>query len=68
MKWIILIAIIVLVAFWLSRGRAIRRTADPEMRTVEKQDYYVKPTPDGAPSQTLDNVGDDNREDRDRHI
>lgn len=44
MKWIILIVITVIVVVWLSRGRAIKRVADPEMKTVEKKNFYVQPT------------------------
>lgn len=44
MKWIVLIVIVVILAVWLSRGRAIKRVADPEMKTVEKKNFYVQPT------------------------
>ncbi|MAL96976.1 hypothetical protein [Hydrocarboniclastica marina] len=43
MKWLILIVIVVVVAVWLARGRKQNAVEDPNMKTVEKQDFYVNP-------------------------
>lgn len=49
MKWIILIIIIVVFVVWLARGRRNKTPADPEAKTIEKTNYYVKPEEEGAP-------------------
>ncbi|MDN6319072.1 MAG: hypothetical protein L0J77_04860 [Marinobacter sp.] len=51
MKWIIVIIVVAIFAFWLYRGRRKNRVEDPEIKIVEKKDYYL--TPD-------DNSSDDN--------
>lgn len=43
MKWIIVIIIVAGVAFWLSRGRRKNSIENPEVKTVEKKDYYLTP-------------------------
>lgn len=43
MKWLVLIVIVVVVAVWLARGRKRNAVEDPQMKTVEKQDFYVNP-------------------------
>ncbi|WP_152205019.1 hypothetical protein [Marinobacter changyiensis] len=48
MKWIILIVIGVVVAFWIYRGRRKNSVGDPEMKTFEEKDYYLTPD-DNAP-------------------
>lgn len=52
MKWIILIIVIAVFAFWLYQGRRKNRIEDPEVQIIEKKDYYL--TPDDNSS------GDDN--------
>lgn len=60
MKWIILIIIVIAVAVWLARGRRQRTAADPEAKTVDKTNYYVKPSDEGAkPDRPVE--GDDKR-------
>ncbi|SHK28693.1 hypothetical protein SAMN05216369_1359 [Marinobacter antarcticus] len=41
MKWIILIIIAAVVAFWLYRGRRSNTIEDPDMKTFEEKDYYL---------------------------
>ena len=41
MKWIILIIIGAVVAFWLFRGRRSNSIEDPEVKTFEEKDYYL---------------------------
>ncbi|MGF2733743.1 hypothetical protein [Marinobacter sp. DUT-1] len=41
MKWIVLIIIVAIVAFWLYRGRRKNSIEDPEMKTFEDKDYYL---------------------------
>ncbi len=41
MKWIILIIIGAVVAFWLYRGRRSNSIEDPDMKTFEEKDYYL---------------------------
>lgn len=48
MKWIIFFIITVLIIVWLARGRRLRTPADPEAKTIEQKNYYVKPTEDGV--------------------
>ncbi len=43
MKWIILIVVVAVVAFWLYQGRRKNRIEDPDVVTVEKKDYYLTP-------------------------
>jgi len=42
MKWIILIIIGAVVAFWLYQGRRKNNIEDPDMKTFEEKDYYLK--------------------------
>ncbi|WP_166253461.1 DUF2304 domain-containing protein [Marinobacter salicampi] len=49
MKWIILIIIGAAVVYWLYRGRRKNRIEHPEVKTVEKKDYYVKPYDSSSP-------------------
>ncbi|MDX1757101.1 MAG: hypothetical protein R3175_13650 [Marinobacter sp.] len=41
MKWIVLLIIGAVVAFWLYQGRRKNSIEDPDMKTVEEKDYYV---------------------------
>ncbi|SFM96076.1 hypothetical protein [Marinobacter pelagius] len=41
MKWIVLIIIGAVVAFWLYRGRRKNSIEDPEVKTFEEKDYYL---------------------------
>ncbi|MFO7528974.1 MAG: hypothetical protein R6W86_09255 [Marinobacter sp.] len=41
MKWIVLIIIGAIVAFWLYRGRRKNNIEDPEVKTFEEKDYYL---------------------------
>lgn len=43
MKWIIIAIVVVVVGIWLARGRRKNPVENPEMKTVEKQDYYISP-------------------------
>ncbi|MGO1461784.1 MAG: hypothetical protein ACTHYN_05935 [Marinobacter sp.] len=43
MKWIIIIVVVAIFAFWLYRGRRKNRVEDPEVKTIEKKDYYLTP-------------------------
>lgn len=43
MKWIILVIIGAVVAFWLYRGRRSNSIEDPDMKTFEEKDYYLTP-------------------------
>ncbi|MGO1749263.1 MAG: hypothetical protein ACTHZR_03195 [Marinobacter sp.] len=56
MKWIVLIIIVAVVAFWLYRGRLRNNIEDPDVKTFEEKDYYL--TPDDKPSG--DSSPDDN--------
>lgn len=41
MKWIVLIVIGALVAFWLYQGRRKNNIEDPDVKTFEEKDYYL---------------------------
>lgn len=58
MKWIILIIIGAVVAFWLYQGRRRNRIEDPEMKTFEEKDYYL--TPDDKSSDDESSSGGSN--------
>ncbi|SFM32645.1 hypothetical protein [Marinobacter zhejiangensis] len=60
MKWIIVIVIGAVVAFWLYRGRSRNSIEDPDVKTFEKKDYYL--TPDDNESD--DESSPDNRNPR----
>ena len=58
MKWIILIIIGAVVAFWLFRGRRSNSIEDPEVKTFEEKDYYLT---------SNDNSSDDKSSSGDSH-
>ncbi|MCL1478926.1 hypothetical protein MIH18_03685 [Marinobacter sp. M3C] len=58
MKWIILIIIGAVVAFWLFRGRGSNRIEDPEVKIFEEKDYYL--TSDDNSSDEKPSSGDSN--------
>lgn len=41
MKWIIVIIIGAIVAFWLFRGSRSKGIENPEVKTFEEKDYYL---------------------------
>ncbi|WP_168203100.1 hypothetical protein [Marinobacter fonticola] len=43
MKWIVLLIIVAVVGFWLYRGRQKNALENPEMKAIDKRDYYVAP-------------------------
>ena len=58
MKWIILIIIGAVVAFWLFRGSRSNSIEDPEVKTFEEKDYYL--TSDDNSSDEHSSSGDVN--------
>jgi hypothetical protein len=58
MKWIILIIIGAVVAFWLFRGRGRKSIEDPEVKIFEEKDYYL--TSDDNSSDEKSSSGDGN--------
>lgn len=58
MKWIILIIVVAVVAFWLYRGRTRNNIEDPDVKTFEKKDYYL--TPDDNSSDDESSSGNSN--------
>ncbi|PFG08282.1 MULTISPECIES: hypothetical protein [unclassified Marinobacter] len=58
MKWIILIIIGAVVAFWLFRGRGSNSIEDPEVKIFEEKDYYL--TSDDNSSDDKSSSGDSN--------
>lgn len=58
MKWIILIAVGAILAFWLYRGRSKNSIEDPGVKTVEQKDYYL--TPDDNASDDSSSPGSSN--------
>ena len=43
MKWIVLVIVVAIVAFWLYRGQRGNRPEDPDVKTIEKKEYYLTP-------------------------
>lgn len=41
MKWIIVIIIVAIIAFWLYRGRRENSIENPDMKTYEDKDFYL---------------------------
>ncbi|MCG7198774.1 hypothetical protein MD273_03440 [Marinobacter pelagius] len=41
MKWIVVIVIGAVVAFWLYQGRRKNNIEDPDVKTFEEKDYYL---------------------------
>ena len=41
MKWIVVIIIGAIVAFWLYQGRRKNALEDPEVKTYEDKDFYL---------------------------
>jgi hypothetical protein len=58
MKWVILIIIGAVVAFWLFRGRGSNSIEDPEVKIFEGKDYYL--TSDDTSSDDKPSSGDSN--------
>jgi hypothetical protein len=58
MKWVILIIIGAVVAFWLFRGRGSNSIEDPEVKIFEGKDYYL--TSDDNSSDEKSSSGDSN--------
>jgi len=58
MKWAILIIIGTVLAFWLYRGRHKNSIEDPDMKTFEEKDYYLKT--DDNPADNESSSGDSN--------
>ncbi|WP_018405198.1 hypothetical protein [Marinobacter gelidimuriae] len=58
MKWIILIIIGAVVAFWLFRGRGSNSIEDPEVKIFEEKDYYL--TSDDSKSDNKSSSDDNN--------
>jgi hypothetical protein len=58
MKWIVLIIIGAVVAFWLYRGRRSNSIEDPDMKTFDEKDYYL--TSDDNSSDDESSSGDSN--------
>lgn len=41
MKWILVIVVGAVVAFWLYKGRSKNALEDPEVKTYEDKDFYL---------------------------
>ena len=58
MKWIVLIIIGAAVAFWFYRGGSKHSIENPDVKVVEKKDYYL--APDDTSSDDESSSGDNN--------
>ena len=58
MKWIIVIIIGAVVAYWLFRGSRSNNIENPEMKTFEEKEYYL--TTDDRSSDDKSSSGDSN--------
>lgn len=50
MKWIVLVIVGAVVAYWLYQGRRKNNIEDPDMKTFEEKDYYLKKDDDSSSS------------------
>lgn len=50
MKWIVLLIVGAVVAYWLYQGRRKNNIEDPDMKTFEEKDYYLKKDDDSSSS------------------
>ncbi|MBU2874326.1 hypothetical protein [Marinobacter salexigens] len=48
MKWIVLVIVGAVVAYWLYQGRRKNNIEDPDMKTFEEKDYYLKKDDDSS--------------------
>lgn len=58
LKWLLLIAVIAVAAFWIKRNREKNVFSEPEVKEVEQKRYYV------TPPKPEDTPADDNQNDR----
>ena len=58
MKWIIVIIIGAVVAYWLFRGSRSNNIENPEMKTFEEKEYYL--STDDRSSDDKSSSGDSN--------
>ncbi|MDO6442827.1 hypothetical protein [Marinobacter sp. 2_MG-2023] len=64
MKWIILIIIGAALAFWLYQGRRKNNVEDPDMKTFEEKDYYLRPGDDSSGERLSDDNSSDDKNPR----
>ena len=51
MKWLIVLIIVAVVAYWLYKGRRKNVIEDPDVKTFEKKDYYLTPDDNSSEDQ-----------------
>ena len=58
LKWLLLLAVIVVAAVWIRKGKTKNKYADPDHKEIEQNRFYVKT------SQPEDRPADDHQNDR----
>ena len=58
LKWLLLIGVIMVAAFWVKRNRSKSVFSEPEIKEVEQNRFYIKPP------ESVDRPADDHQNDR----